>query len=192
MDVPHDWSVELTPVHSAGVNDPALWSVDTPTLYHVRTDIVSDDSVVDITTTGFGFRYTTFDPDSGFSLNGQYMKIMGVDLHATNGPLGAAVHYDALELQMQQMKSMGVNALRTAHNPPAPELVQVCERLGILMMVEAFALAYRQGPLRLRSRRRRSQAGACTRIPSSSTRAKTTRRESAPRPPTTTISPRGR
>ena len=52
MDVPHDWSVELTPVHSAGVNDPALWSVDTPTLYHVRTDIVSDDSVVDITTTG--------------------------------------------------------------------------------------------------------------------------------------------
>ncbi len=98
MDVPHDWSVELTPVHSAGVNDPALWSVDTPTLYHLRTDIVSDDSVVDITTTGFGFRYTTFDPDSGFSLNGQYMKIMGVDLHATNGPLGAAVHYDALEL----------------------------------------------------------------------------------------------
>ena len=66
------------------------------------------------------------------------MKIQGADLHATQGPLGAVILPDALERQMRIMKSMGVNALRTAHNPPAPELTAVCEQLGILMMVEAF------------------------------------------------------
>ena len=123
------------------VANPALWSVARPSLYHLRTDVVlggGKPAVVDTTTTEFGFRYFAFDPASGFALNGQPMKIQGVDLHATLGPLGAAVSYDALSHQMELMKSMGANALRTAHNPPAPELVQVCQRLGILMMVEAF------------------------------------------------------
>ncbi len=92
----------------------------------------------DTVSTTFGIRYFTFDPAEGFSLNGEYLKIHGVDLHATEGAVGSAVRYDAMARQMELMRSMGVNALRTAHNPPAPELIQVCERLGILLMVEAF------------------------------------------------------
>jgi beta-galactosidase len=120
------------------VTRPGLWSTEDPQLYLLRTDIVVDGRVVDTTTTDFGFRYTTFDPDKGFSLNGEPTKLRGVDLHATQGPLGAVINVDALTRQMRIMRSMGVNALRTAHNPPAPELVGVCERLGIMMMVEAF------------------------------------------------------
>ncbi|HJP74112.1 MAG TPA: glycoside hydrolase family 2 TIM barrel-domain containing protein [Pseudonocardiaceae bacterium] len=120
------------------VDHPALWSTEAPHLYQLRTDILVAGQVRDSTSTTFGFRYTSFDPAKGFSLNGQYDKLKGVDLHATQGPLGAVINSDALLRQMRLMKSMGVNALRTAHNPPAPELVAVCERLGILMMVEAF------------------------------------------------------
>ncbi len=117
---------------------PTLWSTDNPHLYRLRTDIVVAGHPADTTTTTFGLRYTAFDPNAGFSLNGRPTKLYGVDLHATQGPLGAVINADALERQMRLMRSMGVNALRTAHNPPAPELVGVCERLGIVMMVEAF------------------------------------------------------
>ena len=120
------------------VTKPTLWSTDHPYLYQLRTDVVSGGRVTDTTTTTFGFRYAVFDPVNGLSLNGRPMKIQGVDLHATQGPLGAVINVDALTRQMRIMKDMGVNALRTAHNPPAPELVAVCERLGVLMMVEAF------------------------------------------------------
>jgi beta-galactosidase len=120
------------------VTNPALWSTGSPSLYSLRTDLSVGGSVVDSTTTPFGIRYFAFDPDTGFSLNGQAIKIQGVDLHATEGAVGSAVRYDAMARQMELMKSMGANALRTAHNPPAPELVQICERLGIVMMVEAF------------------------------------------------------
>lgn len=120
------------------VDRPALWSTDAPHLYQVRTDVVASGQVTDTTFTTFGFRYATFDPAQGFSLNGRSMKLQGVDLHASQGPLGGVINEDALTRQMTIMRSMGVNALRTAHNPPAPELVSVCERLGVLMMVEAF------------------------------------------------------
>jgi beta-galactosidase len=120
------------------VSDPSLWSVNDPALYSVLTEVATDGAAVDSTMTSFGFRYFAFDPAEGFSLNGQHMKLQGVDLHATQGPLGAAIHTDSLVRQVQIMKSMGVNALRTAHNPPAPELTAVCEQLGVLMMVEAF------------------------------------------------------
>ena len=125
-------------VVTVNVTKPALWSTDSPSLYSLETGLSVGGTVVDSTTTEFGIRYFAFDPDAGFSLNGKAMKIQGVDLHATEGAVGSAVLYDALAHQMQLMKSMGTNALRTAHNPPAPELVQICERLGILMMVEAF------------------------------------------------------
>jgi beta-galactosidase len=125
-------------VVTVNVAKPELWSTDDPRLYHLETDLSVGGSAVDSTATDFGIRYCTFDPVAGFSLNGQPMKIQGVDLHATEGAVGSAVRYDAMLRQMELMKSMGANALRTAHNPPAPELVQVCERLGILMMVEAF------------------------------------------------------
>lgn len=79
-----------------------------------------------------------FDPDDGFHLNGAHHKIKGVDLHHDLGALGAAVSADAIRRQMTIMKSMGVNAFRTSHNPPSPEMIEVCEELGIVMMVEAF------------------------------------------------------
>ncbi len=117
---------------------PVLWSTDRPQLYGLRTDVVVGGRVVDSTVTSIGFRYAVFDPAEGFSLNGRPMKIQGVDLHATQGPLGAVINVDALTRQLRIMKDMGANALRTAHNPPAPELIAVCERLGILLLVEAF------------------------------------------------------
>jgi beta-galactosidase len=123
---------------TVNVTSPALWSVASPHLYSLRTDIRAAGAVVDSTATSFGIRYFSFDPDAGFSLNGQPMKLQGVDLHATEGAIGGAVVSDAIEHQMRLMQSMGVNALRTAHNPPAPQLVRICERLGILLMVEAF------------------------------------------------------
>ena len=117
---------------------PSLWSVNSPSLYRLTTEILAGGQVADTTTTAFGIRYVTFDPDTGVSLNGQNLKLYGVDLHATQGPLGAAIRHDALLRQMRLMKSMGANALRTAHNPPAPQLTQVCQEIGVLMMVEAF------------------------------------------------------
>ncbi|MGI8334232.1 glycoside hydrolase family 2 TIM barrel-domain containing protein [Actinomadura scrupuli] len=120
------------------VDRPVLWSTDHPYLYTLRTDIVVADRTVDTTTTTFGIRWFRFDPAGGFSLNGRPMKIQGVDLHHDQGALGSAINRDALVRQIKIMKSMGVNALRTSHNPPSPEMIDVCERLGIVMMVEAF------------------------------------------------------
>jgi beta-galactosidase len=120
------------------VSRPQRWSTDRPALYRLRTDVVVAGRVLDTTTTDFGIRTFAFHPDDGFSLNGVPMKLRGVNLHSSQGALGAVIDPAALERQMRLMQAMGVNALRTAHNPPAPELVTVCERLGILMMVEAF------------------------------------------------------
>lgn len=120
------------------VAHPELWSADRPYIYTLRTEVVAGGRTLDTTTTRFGIRWFAFDPDKGFSLNGTYTKLRGVDLHHDGGALGAAVTKDALYRQMSLMKSMGVNAFRTSHNPPSPEMVEVCEELGIVMMVEAF------------------------------------------------------
>ena len=127
-----------TTVVTVDVPSPALWSTATPSLYRLDTSLSAGGAVLDATSTAFGIRYCTFDPAAGFSLNGEHLKLQGVDLHATEGAVGSAVRYDAIARQLELMQSMGVNALRTAHNPPAPELVAICERLGIVMMVEAF------------------------------------------------------
>jgi beta-galactosidase len=132
-----------TPAGGSATSDlrlahPHLWSTDDPYLYTLRTEVRVGRRVVDRTATTFGVRWFRFDPDQGFSLNGRSMKIRGVDLHHDAGALGAAVNKDALVRQMKIMRSMGVNALRTSHNPPAPELIEVCQELGIVMMVEAF------------------------------------------------------
>ncbi|MEU8638153.1 glycoside hydrolase family 2 TIM barrel-domain containing protein [Amycolatopsis sp. NPDC048633] len=127
-----------TAVTTQSVGGPQLWSVEKPRLYRVRTDVVVAGRVLDTTTTDFGFRYTEFHPENGFSLNGVPMKLRGVNLHSSQGALGAVIDPAALERQLRLMLAMGVNALRTAHNPPARELVAACDRLGILMMVEAF------------------------------------------------------
>ncbi|MFI0773525.1 glycoside hydrolase family 2 TIM barrel-domain containing protein [Streptomyces sp. NPDC021212] len=120
------------------VDTPRLWSFETPRLYTLETELRVGDETTDRYRTPFGIRHVTIDPDHGLTLNGAYAKLQGVNLHHDLGALGAAFNTDAFVRQMTIMKSMGVNALRTSHNPPAPEVVEVCERLGIVMMVEAF------------------------------------------------------
>ncbi|AXG58861.1 beta-galactosidase [Streptomyces lincolnensis] len=124
--------------HELTVPKPLLWDFETPRRYTLETELRVDGRIVDTYRTPFGFRTFRFDPDEGFHLNGTYHKIKGVDLHHDLGALGAAVSIDAIRRQMTIMKSMGVNAFRTSHNPPAPEMIQVCEELGIVMLVEAF------------------------------------------------------
>jgi beta-galactosidase len=117
---------------------PHLWSTEDPYLYTLQTEVRVGHRVVDRTATTFGVRWFRFDPQQGFSLNGRPMKIYGVDLHHDEGALGAAINKDALMRQMKIMRGMGVNAFRTSHNPPSPEMIEVCQELGIVMMVEAF------------------------------------------------------
>jgi beta-galactosidase len=120
------------------VTRPRLWSPASPYLYSLDTRLTVGGRTVDTYRTAFGIRYLTVDPDNGLSVNGEHMKLQGVDLHHDLGALGSAVNRDGLLRQMSLMKSMGVNAFRTSHNPPSPEMISVCEELGILMMVEAF------------------------------------------------------
>src|SRR4029077_13164375 len=102
------------------------------------TDVVRGRATVDHASTSFGIRWLVFDPDKGVFLNGQPLKLHGVDLHNDEGALGSDDNYDAHRRQMSMLKATGVNAFRTSHNPPSPELIDVCNRLGIVMMVEAF------------------------------------------------------
>jgi beta-galactosidase len=120
------------------VRRPALWQLAHPHLYRLTTDVVVGGRVVDEYVTRFGFRYTRFDPAGGFSLNGRPVKLHGVNLHHDQGALGSVVNRDAIVRQLRLMQSMGVNAVRTSHNPPAPELVAACDELGLVLMVEAF------------------------------------------------------
>ena len=121
------------------VDHPHLWSTTDPALYTLKTTVIGGHNrTVDSATTTFGIRWLTFDPNTGISLNGKPLKLHGVDLHNDEGALGSVDNYDALWRQMSMLKAMGVNAFRTSHNPPSPELIDVCNRLGIVMMVEAF------------------------------------------------------
>lgn len=120
------------------VNNPTLWSVENPYLYKVVTQVTKNKVVLDEYTTPFGIRYFNFDADKGFSLNGKSMKILGVCDHHDLGSLGAAVNNRALERQLQILKAMGCNGIRTSHNPPAPELLDLCDKLGFIVMDEAF------------------------------------------------------
>ncbi|WP_330276108.1 DUF4982 domain-containing protein [Lentzea sp. NBC_00516] len=128
-------STATTDIRIAG---PALWSVDRPNLYTVDSEVRVRGRVVDTVSTRTGIRYFAFDPDNGFSLNGVETKLKGVNLHHDLGALGSAVSSDAIVRQLRIMKSMGVNAVRTSHNPPSPEFVRACDELGILLQVEAF------------------------------------------------------
>ncbi|MEE1760506.1 glycoside hydrolase family 2 TIM barrel-domain containing protein [Streptomyces sp. SP18BB07] len=127
-----------TETHELTVREPRLWDFADPHRYTLTTELRVGGRTTDTHRTPFGIRTFRFDPDEGFHLNGTPHKIKGVDLHHDLGALGAAVHADAIRRQMAIMKSMGVNALRTSHNPPSPEMIEVCEDLGIMMTVEAF------------------------------------------------------
>jgi beta-galactosidase len=121
---------------------PLLWSTERPHLYKIITSITQhgefDDKGYDKYTTSLGIRYFNFDADKGFSLNGKYMKILGVCDHHDLGSLGAAVNKRALERQLEILKAMGCNGIRTSHNPPTPELLDLCDKMGFLVMDEAF------------------------------------------------------
>ncbi|WP_210587208.1 glycoside hydrolase family 2 TIM barrel-domain containing protein [Streptomyces sp. GESEQ-35] len=127
-----------TETHELTVAGPRLWDFTDPHRYTLHTELRVGGKSVDTYRTPFGIRTFRLDPDEGFHLNGVHAKLRGVDLHHDLGALGAAVSEDAVRRQMTIMKSMGVNALRTSHNPPAPEVIQVCEELGIVMLVENF------------------------------------------------------
>ncbi len=117
---------------------PQLWSPDSPVLYTLRSRLKSGETILDETTTAFGIRTASFDPDRGFLLNGQPLKLKGVCIHHDAGCLGAAVPDKVLERRLRLLKELGVNAIRTSHNPPAPELLDLCDRLGLLVKDEAF------------------------------------------------------
>jgi len=120
------------------VSNPSLWTVTDPHLYTVISRISYDGIDVDTYETPLGIRYFSFDSDKGFSLNGEQMIIKGVNNHHDLGALGAAINTRALERQLEILKKMGVNGIRTAHNPPAPELLELCDRMGFIVMDEAF------------------------------------------------------
>jgi beta-galactosidase len=123
---------------SINVPNPNLWSVDNPYLYIVKTKVYSNGVMADIFSSTLGLRYYAFNANKGFSLNGKYIKLLGSCMHHDLGSLGAAQNYRALERQVEILKSFGNNAIRTSHNPPAPELLEICDRLGVLVMDEAF------------------------------------------------------
>ncbi len=112
------------------------WDVDHPRLYTLRSELLVDGTVMDTEDTRFGFRTMAFHPDKGFLLNGRRVKLRGVCLHHDLGALGAAVHHDAVRRQLALLKDMGVNALRTAHNPPAAAFMDLADEMGFLVMSE--------------------------------------------------------
>lgn len=120
------------------VKHPLRWSVDSPHLYTLRSEVLVDGEVVDAVTTRTGFREFRFDAATGFWLNGRNLKINGVCLHHDLGCLGAAVNEDAMRRQLVKLKAMGCNAIRCSHNPPAPELLDLCDEMGFIVMDESF------------------------------------------------------
>ena len=122
----------------AQVSNPTLWSINTPFLYHAQTQVLDNQRACDETETAFGIRTIQFDKANGFLLNGQQIKVKGVCIHHDAGCLGAAVPVRALERRLEILKSLGCNAIRTSHNPPAPELLDLCDRMGFVVIAEAF------------------------------------------------------
>lgn len=120
------------------VDHPQLWNTRTPNLYTARTTLTRDGKVVDSYDTRFGIRKLEYIPEKGFFLNGEYTKFKGVCNHHDLGPLGAAVNKAALRHQIELLKEIGVNAIRTSHNMPAPELAELCDELGMMLMIEPF------------------------------------------------------
>jgi len=125
-------------VQSLSISNPVLWDLREPYLYTAVTELKSNGELMDRYETPFGIRWFHWDEQTGFYLNGQATKILGVCLHHDLGCLGAAVNTRAIERQLEIMKEMGVNAIRTSHNPPAPELLDLCDHMGLLVQDETF------------------------------------------------------
>lgn len=129
---------QLEAAQEIHVENPELWSVDRPYLYTIKTEVLVDGEPVDTYRTPFGIRTFRFDAQKGFILNGEQVKINGVCMHHDLGCLGAAVNTRAIERQLEILKEMGCNGIRCAHNPPAPELLDLCDRMGFIVMDETF------------------------------------------------------
>ncbi len=123
---------------NATVSNPKLWDVKSPSRYVSVTTVEQDGKIVDTYTQPFGIRTIEFTADNGFLLNGERVQINGVCNHHDLGALGAAINVRAMERQIELLKEMGCKAIRTSHNPPAPELLDLCDRMGMLVMDEAF------------------------------------------------------
>ena len=126
------------------VEKPKLWTVssDKPALYEMVTRVYKDGQLVDAKKDLFGYRYYNWTPDQGFSLNGEHIKFHGVSLHHDHGALGAEENYKAEYRRLKQMKEMGVNSIRTTHNPASPQTLQIAAELGLLVQEEAFDTWY--------------------------------------------------
>ncbi|MDN3580355.1 glycoside hydrolase family 2 TIM barrel-domain containing protein [Mucilaginibacter flavus] len=137
-------TVELQPHHEKEiaqiikVSDPLLWSPETPNLYRAQIQVLKGNNIVDETQTGFGIRSLNFSAEKGFQLNGKTVKISGGCVHHDNGCLGAAAFDRAEERKVEQLKAAGFNAVRTSHNPPSEAFLNACDRLGLLVIDEAF------------------------------------------------------
>jgi beta-galactosidase len=125
-------------VQNMTVLKPELWSPDSPALYKLKTVISNKKTAFDELETNIGIRYFTFSAKSGFALNGKSLKFQGVNNHSDLGALGAAQNDRVLERRLEILKAMGCNAIRTAHNPPCEELLEMCDRMGFMVMDEAF------------------------------------------------------
>ena len=131
-------------VQTLSMPNPTLWTIDHPAIYTVKTTVEMDHKIVDTYTSTFGVRTFSFDARTGFSLNGKNMKLNGVCNHHDLGCLGAALNEAALHRQLKILKEMGCNAIRCTHNPPAPELLAMCDSMGFIVMDEAFDMWHRK------------------------------------------------
>ena len=120
------------------VANPRRWDIANPKIYTARAIVRMGKKIVDADATNFGIRTFKFTADDGFYLNGRRVQLYGVNLHHDHGPLGAAFYTRAMERQLEIMRDMGVNAIRTSHNPPSPELLDLCDRMGFVVWDEAF------------------------------------------------------
>jgi len=134
------------------VAHPRLWSVDTPYLHTLKTVIRSGGTVADAYETTFGIRTVRFDPDRGFFLNGKHLKILGTNNHQDHAGVGIALPDALQEFRVRRLKAMGSNAIRTSHNPPAPELLDACDRLGMLVLDENRLMGVNEEHFRLLER----------------------------------------
>ena len=123
-------------IQQVTVKDPRLWSVDSPNLYRLVQTMMKENSTVDATETTFGIRTIRFDAEKGFFLNGKPLKIKGVCCHHDHAAVGSALPDRIQEFRIEKLKEMGCNAYRCAHNPPTPELLDACDRLGMLVLDE--------------------------------------------------------
>ena len=133
---------EVTETQALRVDNPTLWELDNPYLYRLETQLSADNALIDTYDTTFGMKWMDFTANDGFYLNGEYTKLHGMCMHHDQGALGAVSTKAAVYRQMSLLKEMGVNSIRTSHNPASRQLIESCNELGILVIEEAFDTWY--------------------------------------------------